>query len=159
MSTKTVCGRPVTGTVDYPYRRKKVEQGSIEEFVAVLDRLFEHPQVEAVRWSQFTPSFNDGDPCVFSLGEFYVKLTDGDEEGGENEDGFYGEYDINEHFSTEDASYDSDNNHPIAEILDKELGWQTAERFDDVLESAFGDPAEITATREGFHVEFYEGGY
>ena len=39
--------------------------------------LFEnYPDVEAVRWTQYTPYFNDGDTCTFSVHDGYVKLKD-----------------------------------------------------------------------------------
>lgn len=163
MSTvlKTISGRPVTGSIPTRYREKRPEQLSIQKFLEALDKLFAFSEVEAVRWSQYTPSFNDGDPCVFTTGEFTVKVFDGDEAAGENEDGYLTEYCIDRHFSTYEDEYTwrDDKHHPIAKLLDDELGYNAIKAYYDALEDAFGDPAEIVATREGFHVEDYDCGY
>lgn len=156
--SNTVAGRPVTGELSSRHR-DKADQKSIEEFVVALDALFAYPEVESVRWGQYTPSFNDGDPCVFSFGEFEVKLF-GNDEGGEREDGFLSDYHVNEHFNNlMAATYSYSNKHPIAELLDSSFGYRHVDAYVDALETAFGDPAEVIATREGFHVEDYDCGY
>lgn len=33
------------------------------------------PGVQAIAWTQYTPYFNDGDPCVFSVGELYFVVA------------------------------------------------------------------------------------
>lgn len=162
--TKVVGGRPVTGELPTSRRRPRAEQKSIEGFVAALDELFAFPQVEAVRWTQYTPSFNDGDPCVFTTGEFTVKL-EGVEEGDEDEEesyergGFRCEYGVNNHFSTFPEQFSYRAKHPIAEKMDEHFDYKHVEAFYDALEDAFGDPAEVTATRDGFHIEDYEVSY
>lgn len=162
MSTdvKLVAGRPVTGDINTWSRARLPDQLPIEDFVAQLDKLFAYPEVEAVRWHQYTPGFNDGDPCVFSTGEFGVKLTGGDEDGGDYDDGFLSDYYVNEHYSTPDVTYDYKNKHPLAALLDDEFGYRSKiEAFYHAMEDAFGDPGEITATREGFSVEYYDCGH
>jgi hypothetical protein len=51
---------------------------------ALKDFFDSYPQVEAVRWLQYTPFFNDGDTCEFNVHEPLVKLegVSDDEEGG-----------------------------------------------------------------------------
>lgn len=163
MSTvlKSVGGRPVTGYIPSGYREQLPDQKPIEDFVAALDTLFAFPEVEAVRWSQYTPSFNDGDPCVFSTGQFYVKLV-GVEEGGENEDGYFTEYCIDRHFTKVDGveyTWRDNRQHPIAKALDAAFDYNPVKAYLHALEEAFSDPAEIVATRDGFHVEDYDCGY
>lgn len=154
-----VCGRPVYGEVEH-YRTPKAEQVPIEDFVAALDKLFESfPDVEKVRWTQYTPSFNDGDPCVFGVGEVRVKLVGGDEEAGGYEDGFLDNYDVCRHYGGEWNWQDKASNHPLAVLLDAEFDYGALDKYEDALEDAFGDPAEVTATREGFYVEYYDCGY
>lgn len=162
MSTaKVVAGRPVTGERPHRYGAERPEQKSIEDFVAALDELFAFPEVEAVRWSQYTPSFNDGDPCVFTTGEWTVKLTglEDDSEEGYERGGFRCEYGVNRHFSTFPEQFNYRAPHPIAVKLDEHFDYKPVRAFYDALEDAFGDPAEVTATRDGFHIEDYEVDY
>lgn len=45
--------------------------GSGNLFKAFFDA---HPEAHALQWAQYTPYFNDGDPCVFSVGDVCVAL-------------------------------------------------------------------------------------
>jgi hypothetical protein len=52
------------------------------EFNTIIKLFFEEcPKVQAVIWSQYTPYFNDGDECVFSVNEpnFVTKNFDPDD--------------------------------------------------------------------------------
>jgi len=31
-----------------------------------------HPEIKVIYWTQYTPYFNDGEPCVFSVGEVCI---------------------------------------------------------------------------------------
>lgn len=104
-----------------------------EEFAAFFAA---NPNVTAIRWRQYTPHFNDGDPCVFRLGEFYIKdstvpIADDD---GDYEDGFgYVEGPTGDALSTFE--------HAVSEK--------------DVFLSVFGDHVRVTATPSGFEVSEY----
>jgi hypothetical protein len=106
-----------------------------------------HPEVEAVRWTQYTPYFNDGDACTFQANEFTVRFAKGTtitvNKGGnagadwyEEGDGFYA------------SSYNSDNQ--VVKNVDK-----LSEIPSDVLLAVFGDHVKVTATRAGFEVDDY----
>jgi hypothetical protein len=41
-----------------------------EAFKEVFDK---HPCIDSVYWTQYTPYFNDGDPCYFRMNEFEVE--------------------------------------------------------------------------------------
>ena len=92
-----------------------------------------NPQVKRVWWSQYTPYFNDGDECVFSVHGDYPKLDLGTG---------YLEEEPYPHDHTQ-ASYDA------ASDLINEVP-------KDVMKAVFGDHAEITASPEGFEVEQYD---
>ncbi|MFC9995776.1 hypothetical protein [Nocardia sp. NPDC127526] len=174
--TNTLAGRPITGEIHRYSRTERVDQRPIEELLAALDAMFVFPEVEAVRWTQYTPYFNDGDVCEFGTGEIYVKWV-GQDDGGDYEDGFYdkggdfppGYWDT--HYrpwvraepgllpgSFDDRVYGPAGTHrPDIKIAHKNLGALFySGAFEDQLRESFGDPAEVTATRDGFHVEFYE---
>jgi hypothetical protein len=57
----------------------------------ILNPLFEQfPTLEFIRWNQYTPFFNDGDPCTFSVhGVHSWSFSDNDEIVDEEEDYFY----------------------------------------------------------------------
>lgn len=103
----------------------------------------EHPNIEAIRWTQHTPYFNDGEECVFSVGELYYKLVGAD---GEDEDDF---------------EYLSSYSKP--EGFDQQQWFKDLEQLasaisgsDEEMLAAFGDHVRVTVTKEGVDVEEYE---
>ncbi|AIW02622.1 hypothetical protein AXJ18_gp152 [Streptomyces phage Jay2Jay] len=146
--------------------------------IAVLDRLLDMEGVEAVRWTQHTPSFNDGEPCRFGIGTASVKLKGFKvpEEGYETSEGdwydedeevFLSEYDLYEYPKNEDGSTDwnGDRIYEIGGIPTQDIK-TVLSQFESMLDSgahyawlmtSFGDPAEVTADATDFHVERYEG--
>ncbi|MBB3752418.1 hypothetical protein FHT44_004930 [Mycolicibacterium sp. BK634] len=190
MPDRTLAGRPVRGEHPKYSNHEVPEQRPISEFLAKLDSLFAFPEVEAVRWHQYTPYFNDGEECVFSIREAYVKFF-GVDEGGDYEDGYTDgkEYppdywDTHYHTYHYGRVWDRDLRQTVDKpppegklpheykardfyvngVLRPEIG----EAFKAVKTAVssgvhevefldvFGDPAQVTATRDGFDVEFYE---
>ena len=95
-------------------------------FAAELKALFaKHEDVRAVQWVQYTPYFNDGDPCVFRAYTRGVMLT--------TDEGEVDDFDFDEHYG-----------HKFAKAVEKML--DTAE---DVLEVAFGESSKVTCHRDG----------
>lgn len=132
------------------------QQAETEGKKAVHDgllSLFEkHPTLAEVSWAQYTPYFNDGEPCEFSVNDPYFKLTtdaeDG-EEGWEGEDGY----------GTWNARYDPKWNGPDPHIYADIEAFASVIKSDEMeqaLEMAFGDHSRIIATREGIEVEEYD---
>lgn len=99
----------------------------------------QNPNVEAFRWGQYTPSFNDGDPCYFisHWDSASVKLF-----GVED---WHGEYE----------EYDEAFNEKIDPFLKAIMN--TFMVLNDEFESMFGNGSQITVTREGVEVENYYG--
>lgn len=147
-----VCGRPVTGEISR-YGRAQCEQWSGEKFMEMLDAVLNQPGIESVRWSQGTPSWNDGEPCTFGINEFLAKLADGEEDAGDNEDGFLDYYSLEQMKAGAQSGIDFTSLHAAGHAL-RELAISSG-RFEEFLEESFGDPAEITATKDGFHVAEY----
>lgn len=160
--------RPITG--DEPQRsyQSVVAQLSAAEFLAEIDRALAVPGVRGLVWEQYTPYFNDGDPCEFSLGEVRVILEgDGDEDG----------CDENREYSTGWSTWDlhSGGAYPASNGSNwDEVVWETLHNdvsgrtvyeliqslkpnaWESVARTNFGDHAQVTATAEGFNVEYYE---
>jgi hypothetical protein len=99
-----------------------------------------HPGLKAVKWTQYTPYFNDGDACVFGVHDWYARVG-GQETGGDDDDGFLGSYELRESAAKGAADHLSQ----LFKALD-----------DDAMQAAFGDHCEVVATRDGFAVEKYE---
>ena len=70
-----------------------------ENLSVVFDSFFSaHPQVNTIHWTQYTPYFNDGDECVFSVYDIYFdryvygqEIQNGDDETTEYEMDRYGD--------------------------------------------------------------------
>lgn len=108
------------------------------------------PSIEAVRWRQYTPYFNDGDACVFRVGDHYLKFTgdkkdeaEGDDDDGDYEDGFSSTYGLTGEKEAAAAIVSE-----LFRCLD-----------DEMMLTAFEDHAKITATREGFEITATREGF
>jgi hypothetical protein len=160
-------GRPVTGEINQAASAK--EQAPEEDFLPALDALLDTPGIEAVRWEQYTPYFNDGDPCVFGVGEVRVKIA-GHEEGGDYDNGFLTTYDTHTYEYVRDEygqiDYSKTKEIPVefdgisteefkaaVKKFEHEIGYG---RHNVLLAREFGDHAQVTATKDGFNVEYYE---
>jgi len=64
----------------------RVPQLSVDDFKAAVATVLAHEEITGIAWTQYTPYFNDGEPCVFSVGEPDFRLagvTDPADEDGE----------------------------------------------------------------------------
>ena len=109
---------------------------AFEELTAVI------PGLTAVRWQQYTPHFNDGEPCEFGLHGLYINL--GAADGGDYDDGF------------EDAEWGepagiTSAGKTLLKSFCKSLG-----DIETLLQMAFDDHAQVTLNRESIEVEEYE---
>jgi hypothetical protein len=102
----------------------------------------ETPGLVAVRWRQYTPYFNDGDPCEFSIHGVYGKVGTTKEDSGDYDDGFESDYSLKK-------------THP-AEA--KALGELEAllSGMEDVLQAVLGDHSMITITPDNVEIVEYE---
>lgn len=138
-------------------------------------RFFETtPAIKSISWVQYTPYFNDGDPCYFSRHEICAKLDrellsdDLKEYLGEEEDCYdydtcevqrleeiekrrsYGEYPEGLRTTLTDAEKDVVNNY------EKLLKSIARSELDDLYLNVFGDHCKITASKSGIEIEEYE---
>jgi hypothetical protein len=162
--------------------------------VAEIDKILAVPGVEAIRWTQFTPYFNDGDECSFGVHEIRIKIEGAELEDYdyERDDGFASAYSLFEYngtyehpgeyppyvakgrpgheeyeaavkdvqakgrlyYSPENKTFVV-NGFDTTPIRDAVKAFNTYE-FEHVLETNFGDHAEVTATKDGFSIEFFD---
>lgn len=162
---KNFLGIPVEGEVYYT--RTPVPQKSQEDLRVLIEPVLAHPKVEAIRWRQYTPYFNDGEPCVFDVSDVYFRLTSVPEEAGDYEDGFVSTWDaryvpeVAEMIGTTEWDRDRGRVHDgkgdielynLLRAFEEGLG----SAFNDVLMEAFGDHAEVTVRRNVIEIETYE---
>lgn len=114
---------------------------SLEEAITDLQRLV--PGLTAVRWRQYTPYFNDGDECVFSIGEKYFNIG-ADPESGDYEDGF------SSLWSTEAKALSAE-----AQTALKTFS-RNLNDISDLLKTALGDHAKVTLSATGIEVTEYD---
>jgi hypothetical protein len=106
---------------------------------AFQDAFAKHPDARSFGWCQYTPYFNDGDECVFSVRDPYLIPLSADEDASHYDFALWGKYP--ECFSAECR----------ADFL---AVWKVCNDR-EVLKSVFGDHVEITITRDEVTVEDY----
>lgn len=143
----------------------------------VLNELFKrHPELTKLRWRQYTPHFNDGDPCHFGVRDIEIQIKKAPDapvmcgwcskeikdrqakhcsECGKKAPEF-----DDDGYSEDDWHYCSSYSEPKG--FSKELNTDVAllgRKFSDIedtLELTFGDNAEIIVTADNITVEEYD---
>lgn len=113
-------------------------------------KIFEDfPIVREFGWTQYTPFFMDGDPCVFGVNDALIYF-EGDETNPDDdlygEDGYY---------------YISPYNKPEVEYTEKDRAYKAVCSVvhgvdDDVFQSMFGDHVKIRVTKDKIEIEDYD---
>lgn len=171
-TTRNFLGIPVEGDIDEG--SKKVDQRPLSELEPIIRALLDDELIVEFGWTQYTPYFNDGDPCVFRVGTPWFRTT---EDAGQDEDDEEDGEDLTESLS---VAY---GEHPT--LGERERRWNSTTReyetvgykgnheathglcvaysdaldsnaFDDVLLDAFGDHCSVVVRRDGITVETYE---
>ncbi len=158
----------MSDTLDKIFAKKREAEAAIhkarEELKATagkfLVELFaplfaEHPEVKGLKWTQYTPYFNDGDTCEFSSHHedaeiLFAEPDDSAADADEDEESD-GEY----YIPTDRFGYDSKEYKAAAKIQEKFTA-EFPELSDDDMESLFGDHVEVTLFPDRVEVEEYE---
>lgn len=167
---RTFLGIPVDG--DITRGETRVEQRPIEELQPILQAVLNDPTVIEFGWRQYTPYFNDGEPCTFSVSGLWVRTTDlaaaDDEEQDDDEADPYrlemwGHPTMGKRASTwneQTRTYDKGAYEgPDKARFDRCQALEHAIEggaFENVLLDAFGDHARVTVRRDGIQVDSYE---
>lgn len=104
---------------------KTGEQFLVKNFKEVFNN---HPKLEEVRWSAYTPYFNDGEPCEYS----------------------------SDHLSPELAGAELEYNGEEYNQIEGEIKAFMEMFDDDLMYDMFGDHIEILVTQDGMAVEEYD---
>lgn len=114
-----------------------------------------NPEVNVVGWRQYTPYFNDGEPCEFNCYASYAFVSNAKDYGQIE----YGEYNgEDESVWISDGDYGDLNEELIPQsVLDNADALRSllAKIDDSVFLDMFGDHVQVFATREGFDVQEY----
>ena len=103
--------------------------------------------VAALRWSQYTPYFNDGDSCTFSVNEPRLRFieTPDDDESGDYEDGYLSTWDL----------HDKPEHKELLAAFEEFGSVIQSDSMEAVLLAMFGDHVEVTATRDKIEADSY----
>jgi len=170
MADNTLAGRPIEGDRSWFSDKRVVEQWDESKFVELLDAVLDLPSVRAVRWEGSTPYFNDGDPCIFSIygaqvqtDESAANEVDEDEDYWEDDGRWIDTYDIRpkgEWVGTYgvDRKFVAEpgQDTTLYDALEEFSSALNKGHFDNLVISAFGDPARVVATKGGFVTETFE---
>jgi len=113
----------------------------------LLAPLFERYQnVDAVKWTQYTPYFNDGEPCEFDANGDYAEVRFKAEDGDV----------LTKESQEQDFESDWENREKPARY-EAIKAIRTALKINNaVMLAAFGDHVEVTVDRAGVTVDEYE---
>lgn len=150
-------GIPVEGHVRGA--EKRVEQRPLSELEPLMRAVLDDPTIKAFGWTQYTPYFNDGEPCEFGVGTPWFVGADEEVDLDEvdtynHELSSWGDGHPSLGKRTRDGTYTGSNeaSYDRAKALSDAL---EAGEFEDVLLEAFGDHAAVRVTRDGITVDEY----
>lgn len=152
----------------YEEVKKKFQDEIKEKMKVAFKEFFEaNPEVDLITWTQYTPWFNDGDTCEFSVGEIYTAVFVTEEAKEEYENGDMDYYQL-ENYGLRDWSDEYSTNGRLAvEKYGKErtdeliaaisaFSEEISNIPSEVMEAVFDNHVKVVATRDGFEVEEYE---
>ena len=160
MSTKTLTAVQKYRLANEARRKAEEEATKVaqEAFGDMAKDLFEkHPKIKSFAWAQYTPFFNDGDPCTFSAHTDCLKLAtfenlESEEYESEDtgEDGFV--YEECYFYGDDDKNLASSPTlFPACKDIEAFLG-----EFEEDLESLFGDGVQVWVSRDGVDPRDYD---
>jgi hypothetical protein len=136
---------------------EKLKRDGSEALKEAFTELFtKNPELESITWAQYTPYFNDGDACTFSVHGFDIELS---ENAPDEWHEALGEYDGGGYHYGETLSDYGDKikkKAPKLSELQDAVSELAGELPDDLLQYIFGDHCQVTVTREGMETSEYE---
>lgn len=134
----------------YSYKSQFVEQLPLTNMLPKLEDIFSKG-VLALKWNQYVPSFNDGEPCEFTIDDVRITSNPVVAAAWINGDMFdEDEYDEN--------YIERTSNHPDGEAgnISTPIGLPA---YDYALRAEFGDNVEVVITPEATYQFDYNCGY
>jgi hypothetical protein len=166
----------ISGELDSLNKAKK-ELG--DKTLRILKELINKSDlIDAVRWTQYTPYFNDGDTCEFGVNDIEFRFNeeihnpsdklnksskgkkdddDEDEDDYGDDENFVGTYSLDSFLDErKDVLNFKDIDQARKLCADIEYVHSTLTQMGDALKDMFGDHVQITVTRKGVETEEYE---
>lgn len=147
-------------------KRRILKEKAEPAFRRMFDQYFEaHPTVTAVRFTAYTPYFNDGETCEFGVNSVtlqtnevvmkpkYVKKPR-PKKG--NWDSGYDWVEEGEEPVPQDEWLDEYTSKPASAKFQMPQLQRALEQLQDMIEEVYGDHNQFTITREGIEVEDYQ---
>ena len=149
----------------------KFREEAQELFKDVTKEFFEtNPSIKAIVWTQYTPYFNDGDECLFSVqaptftnaeGEDIENVTSYGEYDGDNDDVWaidnfsWALGKGREYHEKEAALIEASGGVDLKSVEAFSAMLQSGE-MESVMLAMFDNHSKVVATRDGFDVEEYD---
>ena len=136
--------------------RVKFQADAQAMFMETLKSFFElNPGINALRWTQYTPYFNDGDACVFGVGDVYFTNAKDEQLNDVNSWGEY-EGDDEDVWAESYMTYLSGKEGVDVTSCDFISDMINSSEMKDIMEQMFGDHVCVTVTRNGIVIDDYE---
>ena len=163
---RTFLGVPIIGEKS-SYSESRSPQWDLATFQRMIQALIDEPFFLGWGWTQYTPYFNDGEPCYFSIhGEPWIRTVG--QEDCEPEDWYDHEMSVSNHAVLGELVYPPGGRwvrgvEPTYQgeheaLFKKAWTFSTAltgGHFNDVVLDLFGDHAEISMSRDKIVVDSY----
>lgn len=140
-------------TTDYKELQNNVSAWAKKNLESIFIKFFESaPEIKSIYWSQYIPSFNDGDVCEFSLTDVICSPVEGSKI---NSPYHYDEYELSE---SEQADQDIITSVRSSQVTSIETLINNLSSY-NILESVYGVNVFIVITRDGTTITEYDCGY
>jgi hypothetical protein len=186
MEAKELLENITSLAADFARKQKEMIEALRPSFADLFKEVFEkYPEIKSFSWNQYTPYFNDGDECLFSVGDVWPCLEEnvhgyGGEDASIPRDlpqlktfletgdapGMYPWHKdndkrlrtISDHFNSHYYQVYKDNIDRWAEV--GEAAWTLADAIrslpDDVMLMLFGNHVSICVSRNGVDVQDFD---
>lgn len=135
---------------EYNVQKKALSERMAGQIQSIFDAFFDkYPMVKTIHWTQYTPYFNDGDPCEFGVHEFRYtetpvdKVDEREYTWGEGDDGAI-------------DMYQDDNKLMYEDTVKLEKVLQQSEIFEEIFQQTYGDGVWVKVFRGGYENEEWD---
>lgn len=143
---------------EYKEEKERLSNQAAELIKSYFNQLFQDQHdLVAIKWNQYIPSFNDGEPCTFSLGDVYICDT-------QPSDDYPDDYDNEYYFKFNDKYYSVGTIYEDKYYKKTEYKWfaDLEEFLKDMkpeVEKLFGSNATVIVFRDSIEIEEFDCGY
>jgi len=141
------------------------EQSAAKEIMKELKAFVKNnPLIEGFKWHQYTPHFNDGAPCKFSVWGPYIKFNESFHKVDLDNHYMSGYMNASEYGDLGDKFFESKEdilNYKEINELKKSVNsalelFAYLSQMESELREMFGDGVEVIVTKDGVEVENYD---